>query len=185
MNRKEKLSILRQLIVFDRQSRLKNLESKIISAQASWEPSFWLNNEVKWTELNKNIGCIKKEDLPNHDSPNNFFTRLIANAFIVYKEDPETYVDKSLTRSMVEKRMKCLGMHDNPHVVEEEGDSDPLDVMDENAPLEDDSQHFEANESFEDNDPYELPEEIFSQVMSLNDLFLQQLLFNLLLMIQM
>ena len=36
MNRKEKLSILRQLIVFDRQSRLKNLESKIISAQASW-----------------------------------------------------------------------------------------------------------------------------------------------------
>ena len=160
MNKKEQLSILRQLIVFDRQSRLKNLESKIVSAQASWEPSFWLNNEVKWTELNKNIGCIKKEDLPNHDSPNNFFTRLIANAFIVYKEDPETYVDKSLTRSMVEKRMKCLGMHDNPHVVEEEGDSDPLDVMDENAPLEDDSQHFEANESFEDNDPYELPEEI-------------------------
>ena len=46
MNRKEKLSYLRYLIVYDRQIRLDISATKIMYGQESWEPSFWINDGI-------------------------------------------------------------------------------------------------------------------------------------------
>ena len=154
---------------------LKNKQTKIISAG---EPRFWLKHDLIWTSLQKNVGSIKKEDLPNHESPTSFFTDLISNAYLLYEEDQEQYVDETLTQDMKEKQKKSFGIHDNPHIVDEDTVND--DRMDEvasnsermdndasnTAGVKDDASgvdsdlSFNGDQSFEDNDPYELPAQI-------------------------
>ena len=51
MNRKEKLVSVRSLIVFDRLKRLNKSESKVKYGEASWEPSFWPKDDLKWSDL--------------------------------------------------------------------------------------------------------------------------------------
>ena len=166
MNRKEKLKSLRYLIVYDRHINFDDSSSKPIFGEASWEPRFWPKDGVKWTSLTKNVGNLKKEDIPGYESPTELYTLLIQNAYHLYGEDPETYIDKSMSKEILSKRRKALGIHDNQRYEEHdedpadyEGDSDEelngnaeMDVdgdaeLDENAVMDD---------TFEDNDPYEI-----------------------------
>ena len=96
----------------------------------------------------------------------------------MYKEDPEQYVNETLTQEMIEKQKKSVGIHDNTHIVVEDTVND--DRMDEvasnsermdndasnTAGVKDDASgvdsdlSFNGDQSFEDNDPYELPAQL-------------------------
>ena len=152
MNRKEKLKSLRYLIVYDRQVNFVDSSSKIVFGEASWEPRFWPKNGVKWTSLKKSIVNLKKKDIPGYESPTELYTLLIANAYALYGEDPETFIDKSMSEEILRKRKKFLGIHENPRIVDEIED-DPADFdgdLDEEL-----DENVEMDDSFEDNDPYE------------------------------
>ena len=74
MSRKEKLKSLRYLIVYDRHINFDDSSSKPVFGEASWEPRFWPKDEVKRTSLTKNIGNLKKEDIPSYESPTQLYT---------------------------------------------------------------------------------------------------------------
>ena len=131
MDRKEKLKYLRYLIIRDRNIRLNVDQTKIVAGDPSWEPSFWLHDVVKWTSMKKNIGGIKEEDLPNQESPTNFFARLIANAFHMNGENTEKYVVDNVDDLMIKKRKKALGFHDQPQRVDDRDSEEGSDHNDE------------------------------------------------------
>lgn len=161
MNRKEKLKSLRYLIVYDRHINFDDSSSKPVFGEASWEPRFWPKDGVKWTSLTKNIGNLKKEDIPGYESPTELYTLLIKNAYHLYGEDPETYVEKSMSKEILSKRRKALGIHG-------EHDEDPADYEGDsgeefngNAEMDFDGdeeldENAEMDDTFEDNDPYEI-----------------------------
>ena len=166
MNRKEKLKSLRYLIVYDRRINFDDSSSKPVFGEASWEPRFWPKDGVKWTSLKKNVVNLKKEDIPGYESPTELYTLLIQNAYHVYGEDPETYVDKSMSKEMLSKQRKALGIYENQRY--EEHDEDPADYegdsdeeLNGNAEMDvDDDAELDENavmdDTFEDNDPYEI-----------------------------
>ena len=144
MNRKEKLSYLRYLVQFDRQKRLQTKATRIVAGDESWEPSFWLKDDLEWKDLKKNLGYLKKEDLPNEESPNIFFSRLIANAFVLYGESTDLFVDESLSLSMIEKRKKLLGIHTAPRIIEDDDELNESTIIEEDdLDLNDDVNHDE------------------------------------------
>ena len=115
MNRKEKLSCVRHLIVYDRYQRGGNDSTKIKAGDRSWEPRFWPNRFLKWKDLKVNIGRVKKDHLKGV-CPTEFYTYIIEEAFRMYGLDPEKYIDCNLDGKKLMLRKKGLGIHNEPTV---------------------------------------------------------------------
>jgi hypothetical protein len=152
--------------VYDRHINFDDFSSKPIFGEASWEPRFWPKDGVKWTSLTTNVGNLKKEDIPGYESPTELYTLLIQNTYHLYGEDPQTNIDKSMSKEILSKRRKALGIHDNQRY--EEHDEDPADYegdsdeeLNGNAEMDVDGdaeldENAVMDGTFEDNDPYEI-----------------------------
>ena len=46
--------------------------------------------------MKKNVGNIKETDLLDSESPASFYSRLVANAFVIYQKDPAKYVEAGI-----------------------------------------------------------------------------------------
>ena len=122
MNRKEKIAYLRYLIPYDRMERLGIDAVGIIAGEPTWEPTFWPNEIVKWSDLKVNLALIKSEHL-NGESPTVFMAKVLSAAFQMLNLDPEKYVDEKATNEMLKKRKRLMGQHELPAVHQAEARS--------------------------------------------------------------
>ena len=83
------------MISYDRYLRLGDNTTRIKAGDKTWEPRFWPNNIIKWSDLKVNIGGVKKEHLGG-ECPTEFFTKVIHEALNFSKVDPEEFFDEKL-----------------------------------------------------------------------------------------
>ena len=108
MNRREKIAYLRYLISYARYLRLGDDSAKIKAGDETWEPRFWPNNILKWSDLKINIGRLKEEHLDG-ECPTDFFTRVIRKALEMFEVDPEKFFDDKLDEKKLKSRKKGNG----------------------------------------------------------------------------
>ena len=174
-NYKEVLCYVRYLIVKDRKIRLPESNNKQIKyGDKTWEPTFWPNDMLVWSENRKNFSNIKTQDFTGKLSILDVLREAIKRGLVASGVDPENYYDKNIfTKEMEMKRKRNRGMHVQPEILDDENsERDPVD------PDSDESGRSfrprrptfyrtnrgpSPNDTFEDNDPYAAPPHVPDQ----------------------